>query len=540
MLAEALLPSQHQPLEGRRRWLHAAKRELLTVATAAFISVLSLCNAASFGLLILPASSGLDPAAGVPIFLMSTIASQVALSATSGVSFASGGATIEVVPLVAPISALAGSCGTQQEKASTLLAMLACTSLLIGCFYLAMSQLRLGSVFRCIPLIVLKSALTGVGVFIVIESAKMGVGVEEHGEGGGGGGGGGGGEDMDDDAQQPLWYQLVGPDGWPRLLATGALYVGLALVQTNVKSPLATLGYLGSAVLVVLALRAAGLLVLGHKWYFGAAPDTDGASPPVDARHGGMHGGGAEEDAASASPPSVFGLLPLFSLAAVSLPTLLSALPHMVSCAFVHALVTVTDLVSLEGVASDASGASGDGDGDGNNGAGAATFSLDREMGSIGLANLLAGCCGAMPNYLMLTPSVVALRFTGGGGGGGNRGGGGLLRVSAVAALLTAALLPAIDAVVSAVPRPVVAAFALDMGVGFVAGTGVETWRRTADPFDKLLLLLVPSLMLGLGFLPGLGAGLVLALLHFIIIYSYAAHACRTCMPPWTAPHACS
>ena len=505
MLQESLLPSAPRPSS----FWHTLQQQALLIATASFISLLCLVNAASFGMLILPASSGLPSAAGVPIFLMSTITSMAALSLSSGVPFACGGATIEVVPLMAPIAQLVNSCHSQHEKASTLLVMLASTSLLVGIFYTVVSRLRLGRIFRSIPLIVLKSALTGVGVFIIIESAKMGVGVVEA--------------DADREAE-PLLAQLLGPTGWPKLLTTALLYAGLAVVQCRTSSPFATLGYLSCAVALLAALRASGLLVLSHGWYFGTDGDAGDA--------GGEAGGGSA---------SMFGLLPLFSLAHVSVPTLLAAAPYALSCTFVHVLVSVTDLVALE------SAASGSG------------FSLDREMGAIGLANLLAGCLGTMPCYIQLSPSVVALRFVGSGGGGdggattggsacgGAKGGAATpsavcgasgasgasgacgtcgacgargLRVCSYAALITAVLLPLLDDVVSAVPRPVVAAFLLDMGVGFVLEAGVHTLRRTVSLFDQLMLALVPLLMLLLGFLPGLALGLVLALLHFIIIYS--------------------
>ena len=67
------------------------------------------------------------------------------------------------------------------------------------------------------------------------------------------------------------------------------------------------------------------------------------------------------------------------------------------------------------------------------------TFSLDREMGAIGLANLLGAAAGAMPNYMQLTPSLVALKFT-----RGVRGSAGPW-----VALFTLALLPLLDVVVS-------------------------------------------------------------------------------------------
>ena len=74
-----------------------------------------------------------------------------------------------------------------------------------------------------------------------------------------------------------------------------------------------------------------------------------------------------------------------------------------------------------------------------------------------------------MPNYMQLTPSMAALRFTNGVSGS----------AGPWTALITAALLPLLDDIVAAVPRPVVAAFILDMGVGFVLEVGVETMRHT-------------------------------------------------------------
>ena len=75
--------------------------------------------------------------------------------------------------------------------------------------------------------------------------------------------------------------------------------------------------------------------------------------------------------------------------------------------------------------------------------------------------------------------------------------------------------------VVSAVPRAVVGAFMISMGVGF-ASEGAETLRHTVDPVDSGLILVMPALMLGVGFLPGLLVGLLVALLNFIVIYSRA------------------
>lgn len=211
----------------------------------------------------------------------------------------------------------------------------------------------------------------------------------------------------------------------------------------------------------------------------------------------------------------MFGLLPSFSLSSVHLSIVVSSLPYAFSAAFVHALCTVTDLVALESTANaaaekQAKAAAARGAGGGAAGAAPAAFSLDREMGAIGAANLLAACAGAMPNYMQLTPSVVALRFTLGVPGS----------AGPYTALITAALLPLLDDIVAMVPRPVVAAFILEMGVGFVLDTGIDTMRHTSDHMDQALLVLVPTLMVALGFLQGLAAGLLLALVHFVILYS--------------------
>jgi SulP family sulfate permease len=102
------------------------------------------------------------PALGIPIYLASGLAAQVATIFGSGVSFATGGTTIEVMPLLMPIAALAEDSSLDEaQQASTLLAMYALTSATIGLMYVAVARLRFGGVFRCIPLIVLKAALTG-------------------------------------------------------------------------------------------------------------------------------------------------------------------------------------------------------------------------------------------------------------------------------------------------------------------------------------------------------------------------------------------
>jgi len=175
-------PAQlEQPLLGDGPTPRAAARPslLLQLFTSAFLTVLADIYAASFGLLLILRSGAVPPALGIPIYLASGLAAQIATIFGSGVSFATGGTSIEVMPLLMPIAALADDTAlSEAQQASTLLAMYGLTSALIGLLYVGVSRLRFGGIFRCIPLIVLKSALTGVGVFMLVETQSMSSGCD--------------------------------------------------------------------------------------------------------------------------------------------------------------------------------------------------------------------------------------------------------------------------------------------------------------------------------------------------------------------------
>ena len=59
--------------------------------------------------------------------------------------------------------------------------MFSLTSLVVAVMYITIAKFQLAGIFRCIPLIVLKSALTGVGVFLLMEAAKMGINISDDG-----------------------------------------------------------------------------------------------------------------------------------------------------------------------------------------------------------------------------------------------------------------------------------------------------------------------------------------------------------------------
>jgi SulP family sulfate permease len=122
-LTEPLLPKVMQP-----RGLDQLRR----IPIAAFLTVLADVTATSFGALLLPAATGLPASAGVHLYLMSTTMGQLAASLFSGFPYATAGATIELVPLLIPITALLDPQWPACHRASTLLAAYTMTSALVG------------------------------------------------------------------------------------------------------------------------------------------------------------------------------------------------------------------------------------------------------------------------------------------------------------------------------------------------------------------------------------------------------------------------
>ena len=153
MLKESLLPGQKSKRTPRSLARHASDAAKV-VSTAVFLSVLNAVNATSFGLLMVPEELGMPYSPGVPMFLMSTIAAQIAMSLCSRVTFAMGGAVIDSSHSGANGAAGGRSWCPRRPRWWSV----AGTSVLIGLAYLGVSRLGLGRIFRCIPLIVLNVA----------------------------------------------------------------------------------------------------------------------------------------------------------------------------------------------------------------------------------------------------------------------------------------------------------------------------------------------------------------------------------------------
>ena len=240
LLEESLLHgADAQAPRSKGHWLFA---QLKTLPSSAFLAILNDVYAASFGMLLIPASTGIPPSFGVPLYLFSVISAELGAFLGSDIPFATGGSTFELLPILVPMAELVLSDTTLDDsgRISNIIAMCSCTSLLIGLLYQVAGRFRIARLFRCIPLVVLKGALTSIGLFMMLTAVKM---VAGH----------------------PLesGHLLRDPGALCRLVVTVALGVGLKLTDSAVSSPMASVAYLVTAAAAFKLLPALGLLPAG-------------------------------------------------------------------------------------------------------------------------------------------------------------------------------------------------------------------------------------------------------------------------------------
>jgi SulP family sulfate permease len=133
---------------------------------------------------------------------------------------------------------------------------------------------------------------------------------------------------------------------------------------------------------------------------------------------------------------------------------------------------------------------------------------LNRELRSTGLANALSGLGGGPVGYLALSLSALGhkmgsrSRFTG-----------------IIAATLCAVTLFSGAALLSFLPRLIVGGLLLFLGLSFLIEWVYDAWFRMPRT-DYLIVLLILLVIAVRGFLDGVGLGLVIAVVLFVIKYS--------------------
>jgi sulfate permease, SulP family len=130
---------------------------------------------------------------------------------------------------------------------------------------------------------------------------------------------------------------------------------------------------------------------------------------------------------------------------------------------------------------------------------------LDRELEAAGVANLLAGLGGGVVGYHYTSITVLVDRM-----GGARRATG------AVAAGVLVATLALGFGAIAFVPVPVVGALLVLLGLAFLTDWLVDG-RRSLPPSEYALVVLIVATIGGAGLLAGIGMGLGLAVLLFVV-----------------------
>lgn len=133
---------------------------------------------------------------------------------------------------------------------------------------------------------------------------------------------------------------------------------------------------------------------------------------------------------------------------------------------------------------------------------------VGRELRVTGLANLAAGLVGGPPGYLYLADTVVTRNLVGARRGAAVVAGAGVVLVVWAGGGLLELL-----------PQFVIGGMLLFVGLSFLV-TWLWDARRRMAPLDYLLMLTIVIVIATVGFLPGVGVGLLSAIILFVGRYS--------------------
>lgn len=133
---------------------------------------------------------------------------------------------------------------------------------------------------------------------------------------------------------------------------------------------------------------------------------------------------------------------------------------------------------------------------------------VNRELRVTGWANVAAGAIGGSPGYMYLSSTVITSRLAG------------MRRGPAVVAAMTAFIAVAFGGFIfELLPQFVVGGLLLFVGAEFLY-EWIWVSRRRMTQVDYVLLLTIVGVIATIGFLPGVGVGLVAAIALFVVRYS--------------------
>jgi SulP family sulfate permease len=133
---------------------------------------------------------------------------------------------------------------------------------------------------------------------------------------------------------------------------------------------------------------------------------------------------------------------------------------------------------------------------------------FNRELRAAGVANFIAGIAAGFPGYHLLGASTLSYRL------------GARSRITGIAAAVLVAFTLLFGAdLLEYVPRPVLGALLVYLGIAFLVEWLYDAFFKLPR-LDYALIVLITAVIAIFGFLPGVGVGIVVAMLLFIVTYS--------------------
>jgi SulP family sulfate permease len=136
---------------------------------------------------------------------------------------------------------------------------------------------------------------------------------------------------------------------------------------------------------------------------------------------------------------------------------------------------------------------------------------LNRELRSVGAANIIAGLCGGTVGYHSL--SLSTLRYS-------------MEAKSRVTGIFSAALCASIiffgSSLLSYFPRPIMGSLLLFLGFSFLYEWLYEVWFKLAR-LDCFLIIFILAIIGAFGFIEGVSAGVLIAITIFVVRYSHVS-----------------
>jgi SulP family sulfate permease len=133
---------------------------------------------------------------------------------------------------------------------------------------------------------------------------------------------------------------------------------------------------------------------------------------------------------------------------------------------------------------------------------------MNTELRATGWANVASAAVGSAPGYLYLAGTIIAQRLV------GRRRGSAVVSALAILAVLVVG-----GSLLELLPEFIVGGLLLFVGADFMV-EWLWTSRRRMTPLDNALMWLIVVIVATIGFLPGVGVGLIAAIVLFVVRYS--------------------